>query len=59
MHVHKTAVLVRSLVKGGVADRNGQLEPGDRLISVNGYSLEFANLEQAVEVLKVWIYFMF
>ncbi|CAK8685544.1 unnamed protein product [Clavelina lepadiformis] len=52
LHVHKTAVLVRSLVKGGVADRNGQLEPGDRLISVNGYSLEFANLEQAVEVLK-------
>uniref|UniRef100_H2YMG6 Multiple PDZ domain crumbs cell polarity complex component n=1 Tax=Ciona savignyi TaxID=51511 RepID=H2YMG6_CIOSA len=48
----KTAVLVRSLVKGGVAQQDGRLDPGDRLIFVNDVSLQFADLDQAVRVLK-------
>jgi len=46
-------VLVRSLVSGGAAEKDGRLEPGDRLIFVNEASLEFADLETAVHVLKV------
>lgn len=44
---------MRSLVEGGVAQKDGRLEPGDRLIFVNHVSLEEADLDQAVEVLKV------
>ena len=45
-------MLVRSLVEGGVAQGDGRLEPGDRLIFVNDVSLEFSDLDQAVSVLK-------
>ena len=53
MHPDKSAVLVRSLVAGGVAEKDGRLEPGDRLIFVNETSLEFADLETTVNALKV------
>nr|CAB3263926.1 multiple PDZ domain protein [Phallusia mammillata] len=52
MHSDRTAVLVRSLVEGGVAEHDGRLEPGDRLIFVNDASLEHADLEEAVTILK-------
>nr|XP_018667523.1 multiple PDZ domain protein isoform X3 [Ciona intestinalis] len=52
LHEDKTAVLVRSLVDGGIAEQDGRLEPGDRLIFVNDKSLQFADLDQAVRVLK-------
>lgn len=44
--------MIRSLVADGVAERSGELLPGDRLVSVNDHSLENATLAEAVEVLK-------
>jgi len=45
-------IIIRSLVPGGMAQRDGRLEPGDRLISVNGINLFNASLEEAVQALK-------
>ena len=47
-----TVIVIRSLVPGGVAQVDGRLIPGDRLISVNDVHLESATLEQAVQALK-------
>lgn len=44
--------MIRSLVADGVAERSGELLPGDRLVSVNEFSLDNATLAEAVEVLK-------
>ncbi|XP_039194986.1 inaD-like protein isoform X2 [Crotalus tigris] len=48
----KTAFVISSLVPCGVAERGGQLFPGDRLVSVNDVYLHTISLEEAVEVLK-------
>ncbi|KAM5256425.1 inaD-like protein [Ctenodactylus gundi] len=48
----RSVIVVRSLVADGVAERSGELLPGDRLISVNEYRLDNATLAEAVEVLK-------
>lgn len=48
----KTVIVVRSLVPDGVADLDGRLYPGDRLISVNGADLADAGLEEVVWALK-------
>ncbi|KAF0037474.1 hypothetical protein F2P81_010348 [Scophthalmus maximus] len=48
----KTVLVVRSLVPGGVADQDGRLLPGDRLMSVNENDLEGSSLDYAVHVLK-------
>ncbi|KAJ8000543.1 hypothetical protein DPEC_G00181200 [Dallia pectoralis] len=48
----KTVLVVRSLVPGGVTDRDGRLLPGDRLMSVNGVDLVDSTLERAVNLLK-------
>lgn len=45
-------VVIRSLVPGGVAQIDGRLVPGDRLISVNEILLVNATLSQAVDALK-------
>lgn len=45
-------IVIRSLVADGVAERSGELLPGDRLVSVNEYCLDNTPLAQAVEVLK-------
>lgn len=45
-------IVIRSLVADGVAERSGELLPGDRLVSVNEFSLDNATLAEAVEVLK-------
>lgn len=37
---------------GGVAQLDGRLIPGDRLISVNDINVEHATLDGAVQVLK-------
>ncbi|PIK51095.1 putative multiple PDZ domain protein-like [Apostichopus japonicus] len=42
-------ILIRSLVDGGIAEQDGRLIPGDRLMSVNDIDLESATLEAAVE----------
>ncbi|XP_048852422.1 multiple PDZ domain protein-like isoform X3 [Brienomyrus brachyistius] len=48
----KTVIVIRSLVPDGVADLDGRLYPGDRLVSVNGADLADAGLEEAVRALK-------
>lgn len=45
-------IVIRSLVPGGVAQLDGRLVPGDRLIFVNDVNLENANLDEAVQALK-------
>ncbi|XP_072929643.1 patj homolog [Epargyreus clarus] len=47
-----TVIVVRSLVPGGVAEKNGEISPGDRVMSVNGASIRNATLDQAVQALK-------
>ncbi|CAJ1052199.1 multiple PDZ domain protein [Xyrichtys novacula] len=48
----RTVLVIRSLVPGGVADRDGRLLPGDRLMFVNETDLEGSSLDYAVHVLK-------
>ncbi|XP_031574464.1 multiple PDZ domain protein-like [Actinia tenebrosa] len=48
----KTAIVIRSLVTGGVAEHDGRLHPGDRLMLVNDVNLEHASLDYAVQTLK-------
>ncbi|XP_044265647.1 inaD-like protein isoform X2 [Tribolium madens] len=48
----ETVIVIRSLVPGGVAQLDGRLIPGDRLLSVNNINLENATLDKAVQVLK-------
>jgi len=45
-------IVIQSLIAGGVAQRDGRLEPGDRLISVSGINLFNASLDEAVQALK-------
>lgn len=45
-------IIIRSLVPGGVAQLDGRLIPGDRLLFVNSINLENASLDQAVQALK-------
>lgn len=44
--------MIRSLVPGGVAEQDGRLLPGDRLMFVNNINLENSCLEEAVQALK-------
>ncbi|XP_053715375.1 multiple PDZ domain protein isoform X2 [Synchiropus splendidus] len=48
----KTVIVIRSLVTDGVAEHDGRLLPGDRLIYVNDTNLENACLDDAVQALK-------
>ncbi|KFO84529.1 InaD-like [Buceros rhinoceros silvestris] len=48
----RTAIVISSLVTGGVAERGGELLPGDRLVFVNETYLDSATLAEAVDVLK-------
>lgn len=48
----RSVIVIRSLVADGVAERSGELLPGDRLVSVNQYCLDNTKLADAVEVLK-------
>uniref|UniRef100_A0A9J8C894 Multiple PDZ domain crumbs cell polarity complex component n=1 Tax=Cyprinus carpio carpio TaxID=630221 RepID=A0A9J8C894_CYPCA len=48
----KTVIVIRSLVPDGVAEQDGRLLPGDRLMYVNNINLESASLEEAVQALK-------
>ncbi|XP_053228119.1 multiple PDZ domain protein isoform X18 [Podarcis raffonei] len=47
-----TVIVIRSLVSGGVAEQDGRLLPGDRLMYVNDINLENGSLEEAVQALK-------
>ncbi|XP_073936033.1 inaD-like protein isoform X3 [Castor canadensis] len=48
----RSVIVIRSLVADGVAERSGELLPGDRLISVNECCLDNTSLAEAVEILK-------
>merc|ERR1719445_1623033 len=48
----ETVIVIRSLVPGGVAQQDGRLIPGDRLMFVNSTPLENASLDTAVQALK-------
>ncbi|XP_007950107.1 inaD-like protein, partial [Orycteropus afer afer] len=48
----KSVIVIRSLVADGVAERSGELLPGDRLVSVNEHCLDNTTLAEAVEILK-------
>ncbi|KAM8787816.1 inaD-like protein isoform 2-T4 [Rhynchonycteris naso] len=48
----RSVIVIRSLVVDGVAEKSGELLPGDRLVSVNQYCLDNTTLAEAVEVLK-------
>lgn len=52
MNPSETVIVIRSLVPGGVAQTDGRLLPGDRLLFVNDRNLENASLEAAVAALK-------
>ncbi|XP_065340777.1 multiple PDZ domain protein-like isoform X6 [Cloeon dipterum] len=52
MNPVETVIVIRSLVPGGVAQQDGRLIPGDRLLFVNNTSLENASLDRAVQALK-------
>lgn len=52
MDANDTLIVIRSLVPGGVAQMDGRLIPGDRLLFVNEMNLENASLDQAVQALK-------
>ncbi|CAL4121137.1 unnamed protein product, partial [Meganyctiphanes norvegica] len=52
LNPQETVIVIRSLVPGGVAEKDGRLIPGDRLVAVNGTCLENATLDQAVAALK-------
>lgn len=52
MNPNETIIVIRSLVPGGVAQQDGRLIPGDRLLFVNDVNLENASLDEAVQVLK-------
>jgi len=52
MNPGKQMIIIRGLVPDGMAQRDGRLEPGDRLISVNGIDVFNATLEEAVQALK-------
>ena len=41
------------VVKGGIAEADGRLQPGDQILSVNGEDLKNASQEIAAGVLKV------
>lgn len=45
-------IVIRSLVPGGVAQADGRLIPGDRVLAVNDIDIEHATLDRAVQVLK-------
>ncbi|XP_026124036.1 patj homolog isoform X2 [Carassius auratus] len=48
----KTVIVIRSLVPNGIAEQDGCLLPGDRLMYVNNINLGSASLEEAVQALK-------
>ncbi|QQP49023.1 Multiple PDZ domain proteinlike, partial [Caligus rogercresseyi] len=48
----ETVIVIRSLVPGGVAQIDGRLIPGDRLMRVNAVDLCHATLDEAVQALK-------
>jgi hypothetical protein len=49
---YSPVIVIRSLVPGGVAQLDGRLVPGDRLVAVNDIILENMNLDDVIQILK-------
>ncbi|XP_054268231.1 protein lap4 isoform X3 [Macrosteles quadrilineatus] len=45
------ALYISRITEGGVADRNGKLQVGDRIVSINGVDMDGARHDQAVAML--------
>ena len=45
-------IVIRALVPGGVAQIDGRIVPGDRLVAVNDITLENMNLDDVITILK-------
>ncbi len=45
-------IVIRALVPGGIAQLDGRLIPGDRLVAVNDITLENMNLDDVIKILK-------
>ena len=43
---------IKNIVKGSLADKDGQLQQGDKLLSVNGISLSNVTNKEALEILR-------
>ena len=52
LNMSDTVIVVRSLVPGGVAQVDGRIVPGDRIMYVNSIILHHASLDTAVQALK-------
>ena len=46
------------MISGSVADRDGRVQKGDRVISINGKSLKGVTHREALSILKVFILFV-
>ena len=51
-NANATVIVVRSLIPGGMAQQDGRIVPGDRLVYVNDVRLDNASLDSAVQALK-------
>ena len=49
---HSPVIVIRALVPGGVAQLDGRIVPGDRLVAVNDITLENMNLDDVIQILK-------
>ena len=49
---HSPVIVIRSLVPGGVAQLDGRIVPGDRLVAVNNIILENMTLDNVINILK-------
>uniref|UniRef100_A0A914GU04 PDZ domain-containing protein n=1 Tax=Globodera rostochiensis TaxID=31243 RepID=A0A914GU04_GLORO len=47
----KQGIFVRSLVKNGPADKSGRVRPGDRILQINGRSIQFLTCDLALPLL--------
>lgn len=45
-------IVIRALVPGGVAQLDGRIIPGDRLVAVNDITFENMNLDEVIKILK-------
>ena len=57
LNMSETVIVVRSLVPGGIAQLDGRIVPGDRILHVNQVRLEHVSLDTAVQALKGKPYF--
>ncbi|CAF4646124.1 unnamed protein product [Rotaria sp. Silwood1] len=49
---YSPVIVIRALVSGGVAQLDGRIIPGDRLVAVNDITFENMNLNEVIKILK-------